>query len=287
MKLELKNLSKSYKEKEVLRDISCELTTGVYGLLGPNGAGKTTLMKIICRLLEPYNGQIFWNGQKQDKHFCNELGFLPQDFSYYPTFSGFDFLLYMATLKGMGKSQGQKEARHLLELVGLSDVSKKKISSYSGGMKQRLGIAQALLNNPKILVLDEPTVGLDPKERIRFRNLISELSSERIIMLFTHIVSDLEAIAKEILILKDKTIDIKGSASQLLSIIEGKCWEILISERDRGRYQAAYTIVNERIVPEGLLLRVVGNDAPKDGARPVIPNLEDLYLYCFKEEVGL
>ncbi|GGE29066.1 ABC transporter ATP-binding protein [Streptococcus himalayensis] len=283
MRLELKHISKSYDDKKVLEDISLELTEGVYGLLGPNGAGKTTLLNIICRLLKSSKGEIFFNGKPQSPDYYQYLGFLPQHFSYYPSFTGLDFLLYLADLKGMKKHEAKKESEKLLDLVGLSDVKKKKIASYSGGMKQRLGIAQSLLGNPKILILDEPTVGLDPKERIRFRNLISELSSNRIVILSTHIVSDLEAIAKEILILKDRKIREKGSGNQLLSLIEGKSWEVLVSEYQRNHFVQQFVVVNERVLPEGTLLRIVSDERPSSTAQAVAPSLEDLYLYYFRE----
>lgn len=287
MKLELKNINKSYGDKKVLEDISVEFTEGVYGLLGPNGAGKTTLLNIICHLLKPSKGEIFFNGKPQSQDYYQYLGFLPQHFSYYPSFSGLDFLLYLADLKGMKKGEAKKESEKLLDLVGLSDVKKKRIASYSGGMKQRLGIAQSLLNHPKILILDEPTVGLDPKERIRFRNLISELSSNRIVILSTHIVSDLEAIAKEILILKDKKIREKGSSNQLLSLIEGKSWEVLVSEQERSQFMQHFVVVNERILSEGVLLRIVSDQRPSTTAQAVASSLEDLYLYYFREEATL
>ncbi|MGV3010415.1 ABC transporter ATP-binding protein [Streptococcus thoraltensis] len=287
MKLELKNINKSYGDKKVLEDISVEFTEGVYGLLGPNGAGKTTLLNIICHLLKPSKGEIFFNGKPQSQDYYQYLGFLPQHFSYYPSFSGLDFLLYLADLKGMKKGEAKKESEKLLDLVGLSDVKKKRIASYSGGMKQRLGIAQSLLNHPKILILDEPTVGLDPKERIRFRNLISELSSNRIVILSTHIVSDLEAIAKEILILKDKKIREKGSSNQLLSLIEGKSWEVLVSEQERSQFMQHFVVVNERILSEGVLLRIVSDQRPSTTAQAVASSLEDLYLYYFREEAIL
>ncbi|MEQ9764731.1 ABC transporter ATP-binding protein [Streptococcus jiangjianxini] len=287
MKLELKNINKSYGDKKVLEDISVEFTEGVYGLLGPNGAGKTTLLNIICHLLKPSKGEIFFNGKPQSQDYYQYLGFLPQHFSYYPSFSGLDFLLYLADLKGMKKGEAKKESEKLLDLVGLSDVKKKRIASYSGGMKQRLGIAQSLLNHPKILILDEPTVGLDPKERIRFRNLISELSSNRIVILSTHIVSDLEAIAKEILILKDKKIREKGSSNQLLSLIEGKSWEVLVSEQERSQFMQHFVVVNERLLSEGVLLRIVSDQRPSTTAQAVASSLEDLYLYYFREEAIL
>lgn len=211
MELIIDRVSKVYKNKIAVDNISIKIEQGVYGLLGANGAGKTTLMRIVCGILKPTNGKVSFDGiDVSEELYRSELGYLPQDFGYYPEFTGKDFLLYMATLKGLGKSQAIYKANELLEYVSLDEVGKNKIKTYSGGMKQRLGIAQALLNNPKILILDEPTAGLDPKERVRFRDLISELGKNSIVILSTHIVSDVEKIADEILMMKDGKLIYKG-----------------------------------------------------------------------------
>lgn len=203
MELVIDRVSKQYKNHIAVDRISAKLQKGVYGLLGENGAGKTTLMRMICGILKPTSGTISFDGMDVgEEGYRSVLGYLPQDFGYYPEFTGQDFLLYMAALKGMTKPQAKKKAAELLQLVSLQDVAKKKTKTYSGGMKQRLGIAQALLGQPKLLVLDEPTAGLDPKERVRFRNLIEDLGKESIVLLSTHIVSDIEHIADTVLIMK-------------------------------------------------------------------------------------
>ncbi len=207
MELTIENISKQYKNHTAVDHISLKLHSGIYGLLGSNGAGKTTLMRMICGILKPTDGSISFDGMDvSEENYRAMLGYLPQDFGYYPEFSGQDFLLYMAALKGLTKSQAKQRTKELLQLVSLEDAAKKKVKTYSGGMKQRLGIAQALLNQPRLLVLDEPTAGLDPKERVKFRNLISDLGNESIVLLSTHIVSDIETIADTVLIMKNGRI---------------------------------------------------------------------------------
>ena len=216
MELCIDRLTKQYENKIAVDRVSLQLTTGVYGLLGANGAGKTTFMRMLCGILKPTSGTVTFDGMDvSSEEYRAELGYLPQDFGYYPDFNGMDFLLYMASLKGLTKTEAKRKSKKLLELVSLSDVAKKKIATYSGGMKQRLGIAQALLNDPKIIILDEPTAGLDPKERVRFRNLIKELGTESIVLLSTHIVSDIEHIADTVLMMKAGQIVFNGSADEI------------------------------------------------------------------------
>ena len=211
MELSIDRLTKQYQNKIAVDRISLRLNTGIYGLLGANGAGKTTLMRMVCGILKPTSGTITFDGiDVSEERYRSMLGYLPQDFGYYPELTGEDFLLYMAALKGMRKPQARRKTVELLKLVSLHDVAKKKIKTYSGGMKQRLGIAQALLNQPKILVLDEPTAGLDPKERVRFRDLIKDLGKDSIVLLSTHIVSDIEHIADDILMMKSGQLIYQG-----------------------------------------------------------------------------
>lgn len=211
MELIIDRVSKHYKDKKAVDGISLKLEVGVYGLLGENGAGKTTLMRMLCGILKPTDGTISFDGiDVSEERYRAVLGYLPQDFGYYPEFTAMDFLLYFAALKGLPKGQAKRKAAELLTLVSLEDVGRKKIKTFSGGMKQRLGIAQALLNDPKLIILDEPTAGLDPKERVRFRNLISDLGKDSIVLLSTHIVSDVEHIADKVLMMKDGQLVFQG-----------------------------------------------------------------------------
>lgn len=222
MELNIDRVTKQYGPKIAVDRISLTLTPGVTGLLGANGAGKTTLMRMLCGILRPTSGSISLDGlDVSTEGYRAVLGYLPQDFGYYPSFSGLDFLLYLGALKGMERKQAKERSLELLEVVGLSEVARKKIRTFSGGMKQRLGIAQALLNRPKLLILDEPTAGLDPKERVRFRTLIEEQGKESIVLLSTHIVSDVEHIAGRILMVKDGQLIYDGSAADTPQDLEG------------------------------------------------------------------
>ena len=221
MELVIDRLTKQYQNKIAVDRISLRLHRGVFGLLGTNGAGKTTLMRMLCGILQPTGGTISFDGMDvREEGYRAILGYLPQDFGYYPEFTAMDFLLYMAALKGLPRQSARRKATELLELVGLQDMGRKKIKTFSGGMKQRLGIAQALLNNPKLLILDEPTAGLDPKERVRFRNLIGQLGKDSIVLLSTHIVSDIEHIADEVLMMKDGNLIYHGPWDEQMGDLE-------------------------------------------------------------------
>ena len=221
MELVIDRLTKQFQNKIAVDRVSLRLHNGVFGLLGTNGAGKTTLMRMLCGILQPTSGTITFDGiDVSEEGYRAILGYLPQDFGYYPEFTAIDFLIYMAALKGLPKPSAKRRANELLELVGLEDMGRKKIKTFSGGMKQRLGIAQALLNNPKLLILDEPTAGLDPKERVRFRNLIGQLGKDSIVLLSTHIVSDIEHIADEVLMMKDGNLIYSGTWDEQMGDLE-------------------------------------------------------------------
>ena len=221
MELVIDRLTKQFQNKIAVDRVSLRLHNGVFGLLGTNGAGKTTLMRMLCGILQPTSGTITFDGiDVSEEGYRAILGYLPQDFGYYPEFTAMDFLIYMAALKGLPKPSAKRRANELLELVGLEDMGRKKIKTFSGGMKQRLGIAQALLNDPKLLILDEPTAGLDPKERVRFRNLIGQLGKDSIVLLSTHIVSDIEHIADEVLMMKDGNLIYHGPWDEQMGDLE-------------------------------------------------------------------
>lgn len=287
MELRLDRLTKQYKQKLAVDRIDLELKCGVYGLLGANGAGKTTLMRMICDIQEPTSGEIFCNGQnirEMGEEYRDRLGYLPQNFGYYPEFTAYKFLLYIASLKGLGKEQAAVRAQYLLEMVGLADQKKQKIKTFSGGMKQRLGIAQAMLNEPEILILDEPTAGLDPKERVRFRNLISSFSKDKIVLLSTHIVSDVEYIADEILVMKEGRLIHKGAPEVVTQEAKGLVWECKVESKDTERYIEQYNVGNLKNVGDKTTLRIISDTCPCEGAVEAEPTLEDLYLYYFNEE---
>lgn len=288
MELKSIELTKKFGSKTAVDHLNITLSNGVYGLLGANGAGKTTFMRLLCNLQTPTSGKIVLNGKNiagLGEKYRALLGYLPQHFGYYPDFTALDFLLYVSALKGLSDKGAGKKSKELLEAVGLSAESKHKIKTFSGGMKQRLGIAQAMLNDPHILILDEPTAGLDPKERVRFRNLISAFAKDRIVILSTHIVSDIEFIAEEIILMKSGEILHFGKPQVLTSEIDGFVWECAVPTDRAERIAAAFNTSNLRNTDRGeTVLRIIADRPPMANAVEVRPNLEDLYLYYFKGE---
>lgn len=287
MELQLQHLNKHYGTKYAINDINTTLTSGVYGLLGPNGAGKTTLICMICGVLKPTSGKIRLDGktiEELGEHYYSHLGYMPQNFGFYPDFTAREFMRYMAAVKGLDKKEAKTRTEELLELVNLHDMADKKIKSFSGGMKQRLGIAQAELNAPNILILDEPTAGLDPKERVRFRNLISDFAKEKIVILSTHIVSDVSYIADTILMMKDGTFLLQEPMATVTNCINGKVWELLVDEREAAEYSSRFSVVNLHHEDGKVRLRIIHDTAPAANAMTVPPSLEDLFLYYFQEE---
>lgn len=287
--LNLVDVQKRYREKDAVRGFTFTFTNGVYGLLGENGAGKTTLMRLICGILQPTNGSITCDNIRisdMGAEYRRLLGYLPQDFGYYGDFTAVRFLNYMAALKALPRDYAKGRVEELLELVDLKDVKNKKLKTYSGGMLRRIGIAQALLNEADILILDEPTAGLDPKERVRFRNLLSEYAGDKIVILSTHIVSDVEAIADEVLLMKKGKFVLQGTVQELTEKANGKVWELTVSPSEARKWQARTTVANLRHEGKDMVLRIVSDNMPSKQAVPCEATLEDLYLYYFPTEEG-
>lgn len=287
--LRLLDIQKKYKDKEAVRKFNYTFTNGVYGLLGENGAGKTTLMRLICGVLQPTGGSIYCDNIEivsMGAEYRKLLGYLPQDFGYYGDFTAERFLRYMAALKALPEDYANSRIDELLDMVELKNVKKKKLKTYSGGMIRRIGIAQALLNNPEILILDEPTAGLDPGERVRFRNLLSEFAQERIVLISTHIVSDVEYIAAENAVMKAGKIIAQDTTEGLVKQIEAKVWQGNIPMEQLSRWEYRLRVVNLRNEPDGTVTLRYLADAPQlPDSVPAQPRLEDLYLWLFPEEM--
>lgn len=288
MELKITDLTKKFQDIAAVDGVSYTLTAGVYGLLGVNGAGKTTLMRMLCTLLRPTSGSITWDGRdifEMDGEYRRILGYLPQDFGYYPDFTVYDYLMYIASIKGLRPVTAGARAEALLRQVGLAGARNKKMKKLSGGMKRRAGIAQAMLGDPRILILDEPTAGLDPNERIRFRNLISELAEKRLVLLSTHIVSDIEYIAGEILLMKDGRIKASGTIQELLAAMPEQVWSVNLPKAAVESYMKSYKVSNVKTVPGGAQLRIISAEKPADDAALENATLEDLFLDYFGEQV--
>lgn len=290
MELKLYKLAKTFSGTEAVSSISYTFSEGVYGLLGVNGAGKTTLMRMMCGLLHPSKGEITCNGEdifQMDEKYRQHLGYLPQEFGFYPEFSVYDYLRYIASLKGLRPAAAKRRIEFLLSQVGMKSQKNKKMKKLSGGMKRRVGIAQAMLNDPEILILDEPTAGLDPNERIRFRNLISELSKDRIVLLSTHIVSDIEYIADQILLMEGGKLRVAGTSEELLLQMPERVWSVTVPKEEMKNYMKQYKISNVKNVPEGVKLRILSEQKPEEHAVQETAILEDLFLDYFGERNGM
>jgi ABC-2 type transport system ATP-binding protein len=281
MELMIENLGKRFGSQWALRDVSLRTGPELVGLVGPNGAGKTTLMRIIATLLEPTEGSVKWNGQDNRAHGADlrrVLGYLPQEFGIYPEFTGRQFLRYLAAMKGLPKDLARKRVDEVLEVVNLEQVADRRLTSYSGGMKQRIGIAQALLNDPELLIVDEPTAGLDPEERVRFRTLLASLTASRVTLLSTHIIGDVEAVATRLLILREGRVLADTTPDELVARASGNVWSVTVDGPTAQRLQAAHRISALVSRPNGIVLRIVSETRPHDDALPVEPSLEDAYL---------
>lgn len=285
--LSINNVTKSYGKFTALNNINYEFTNGIYALLAPNGAGKTTLLKLLTTLYFPNEGDISFNNKniiEMGASYRDLLGYLPQDFGYYSNYNPTKYLLYIANLKGIPYKEAKVKVQNVIELVGLSEVKNKKIKKFSGGMKQRVGIAQALLNDPKILILDEPTAGLDPKERVRIRTLISKLSKDRIIIISTHIVSDIESIAKEVVFIKNKEIFLTGSVNQIIDRIENCVWEVTDQKEDNLNLSSNQTLLQTTVHGHKQYIRIYSEEKPFENAVSVDATLEDAFMQYYKEE---
>lgn len=288
MELTIDQISKKYKDKTAVSQVSLKLTPGVWGLLGANGAGKTTLMRMVAGILKPTEGKVLYDGisiQVLREKYRDIFGYLPQEFGFYPEFTVQDYLEYMAVLKGLTKKEGKRRIEELLEKMTLLDVRKKKIVKLSGGMKRRVGIAQALLNEPEVLVLDEPTSGLDPGERVRFRNLLSEFAShDRIVLISTHIVSDVEYIATCNAVMKDGKILATGTTEELVTMVEDKVWTGMVPLGQLAEYERKLQIVNLKNEADGQVsIRYLSEKPQVADSVKEVPRLEDLYLWLFPE----
>ncbi len=282
MELKVENLTKSFGDVKALNHVSFTFTPGVYGILGPNGAGKSTLINLITGNIARQEGQILWNGReilKSGREYRKVLGYMPQQQGYYEDFTAGAFLMYMAHLKGLDRRTAKSRSQELLQIFNLESARNKRIGGFSGGMKQRLLLAQALLNDPALLILDEPTAGVDPQERIHIRNYISQIATNRIVLLATHIVSDIEAIAKEIVLLKAGNVIEIDTPGRLIEKVRGYVWNVEIAEAELQDMQARYLISNLRKSEKGLSLKVINEEAPANAQPEKAVNLDDVYLY--------
>ena len=289
MELVIENLTKEFNGFKAVDHVNLRMEKGIYGLLGVNGAGKTTLMRMLCTLIHPTAGSITCNGTdifEMSAAYRALLGYLPQDFGFYPDFTVTDYLRYIASIKGLSPAAAKKRVGRVLQEVGMEQSRSLKMKKLSGGMKRRVGIAQAILNDPKILILDEPTAGLDPGERIRFRNLISELSQDRLVLLSTHIVSDIESAAGRVYLMKEGRIGLSGTVPELLGSAPVKAWTCCVMPEEADRLQDHFLVSNRRALENAAELRIVSGKKPAANAVEERLTLEDLFLYVFGEKAG-
>lgn len=288
MELRIQGLTHQYKKGvKALNEIDLTINHGLIGLLGPNGAGKSTLMSILSTLLKPTEGSVFLNDKdivKNPNVIRAALGYLPQHFGVYDQLSGKEFLKYMAAIKGIGQSAAKSRIDDLLSMLNLHHARNQKLKGYSGGMRQRIGIAQALLNDPDILIFDEPTVGLDPEERIRFRRLLADISGDKIVILSTHIVSDVASIASEIIIINEGQLITQNTPDGLIATLENCVWQVVVSAEEAAELELSHTVSNTTRRAGGFELRVISDSSPSNGAKPVAPTLEDCYLHFTRQK---
>lgn len=281
--LSIKSVSYRYSGKHsAVQDLSLDLGPGILGLLGPNGAGKSTLMRMLATMTRPTTGTITWNGDDlaiAPNTLRQVLGYLPQDFGVYPALSAREFLAFLAAVKGLSGSQARERVETCLSLVGLNDAADRRLGEYSGGMRQRVGIAQALLNDPALLIVDEPTVGLDPEERLRFRHLLTDLAGERLVILSTHIVSDVEASATSLAVMVGGRLRFHGTPDALIANAEGHVWEWTVAPEQLPAVRQAYVLCGSLRRPDGIRVRVIAAERPNADAQPVLPELEDAYTW--------
>lgn len=285
--LVVNNVSKKYGSFYALKDINLEFNNGVYAILAPNGAGKTTLIKLLTTLIFPTSGEILYKGTdivSLDGEYRDIIGYLPQDFGYYRNYTPRKFLLYLAALKGIKKEDAVEKVKEVLKVVSLENVENKKMKGFSGGMIQRVGIAQALLNDPKILILDEPTAGLDPKERVRFRNLLSDLSRDRIVIISTHIVSDIEFISNEVIMIKDHKVLYKDSIENICSTLDGMVYETSMTFEESKEFRKKYILLSEKQDGGIMKARFISQGNNDEKWIKVNPNIEDVFLYQYRDE---
>ena len=283
MELQIEHLFKTYRKKEALHDVSFTLRKGIYGLLGENGAGKSTLMRMLATVDFPTKGRICYDKREifaMDETYRSLIGYMPQDYSVYPGFTATDFLEYMGVLKGIPQKKLKDRISEVLEFVNLSDAADKRVKTFSGGMKRRIGIAQAIMNEPVILILDEPTAGLDPKERIRFSNIISDMGKDKIVLLSTHIVSDIEAIASELIVMKKGNVLETGAVDTLVQKVKGKVWEAVVSQETYHRLRKERSVIHLKQMEKDVQVRFVGEKYPDVKISQVEPTLEDYYIFA-------